>query len=313
MSAHDAFVANRLAAFAAARPGFRTRFAPAPTGWLHLGHAVNAVWVWSVARAFGGRVLLRVEDHDRLRCRPEYEAGVLDDLDWLGLTADDAPTVTYRSWGPHPVRQSDRNAIYAAALAGLEARGLAYPCRCSRRDIARVVGEVPHAELRYPGTCRHAAVPPAETLARRVRMADGTERSTDLRLGEMVQVPAEQCGDMLVRDRHGLWTYQFAVVVDDLAQEIALVIRGEDLLASTGRQRRLAALLGGAPPDVLHHPLVRHPDGEKLSKSSGDTGLRDLRAAGWTPERVLGLASHLGGLAPSPAPLAAGALASLWR
>lgn len=313
MPAHDALVATRLAAFAAAHAGFRTRFAPAPTGWLHLGHAVNAVWVWSVARAFGGRVLLRVEDHDRLRCRPEYEAGLLDDLDWLGLAADDAPTVTYRSWGPHPVRQSDRTAIYAAALAGLEARDLAYPCRCSRRDIARVVGEVPHAELRYPGTCRHAAVPPTETLARRVRMADGTERGTDLRLGEMVQVPAEQCGDVLVRDRHGLWTYQFAVVVDDLAQEIGLVIRGEDLLASTGRQRRLAALLGGAPPDVLHHPLVRHPDGEKLSKSSGDTGLRDLRAAGWTPERVLGLAAHLGGLAPSPAPLAAAALASLWR
>lgn len=301
-----------LTAFAASRPQWRTRFAPAPTGWLHLGHAVNAVWVWSIARAFGGRVLLRIEDHDRLRCRPEYEAGVLDDLDWLGLAPDDGTTATYRAPGPHPLRQSDRTAAYAEALAALERAERAYPCRCSRRDIARVVGDAPHVELRYPGTCRGAGVPASETLARRVYMADGVEHFHDLRLGETAQAPARQCGDVLVRDRHGLWTYQFAVVVDDLAQQIDLIIRGEDLLASTGRQRRLAALLGGASPAVLHHPLVRRADGEKLSKSSRDTGLRDLREAGWTPERVLGTAAHLSGLTPSPAPLRAMDLADLW-
>jgi glutamyl/glutaminyl-tRNA synthetase len=197
-------------------------------------------------------------------------------------------------------------------LATLETRGLAYPCRCSRRDIAAIVGDVPHVELRYPGTCRTAAVPATDTLARRVHMADGTEPFEDLRLGPAEQRPAAQCGDVLVRDRHGSWTYQFAVVVDDLAQDIDLIIRGEDLLASTGRQRRLAALLGGAPPPVLHHPLVRRPDGEKLSKSSGDTGLRELRADGWTPARVLGHAAHLAGLRDTSAPLAAADLAALW-
>lgn len=313
VSVPDLALGRRLAAFADAHPGFRTRFAPAPTGWLHLGHAVNAVWVWSIARAFGGRVLLRVEDHDRLRCRPKYESGVLDDLDWLGLGPDEAPPATYRGPGPHPVRQSERGAAYDAALGALTAAGLAYPCRCSRRDIARLVGEQPHAELRYPGTCRSMPVPAAETLARRVLMAEGVEAFDDVRLGPTMQAPARQCGDVLVRDRHGLWTYQFAVVVDDAAQDIALIIRGEDLLASTGRQRRLAAMLGVGTPAVLHHPLVRRPDGEKLSKSSGDTGLRDLRAAGWTPARVLGVAAHLGGLQDVPRPIDARDLARLWE
>lgn len=305
-------VAASLAAFAAASPGWRTRFAPAPTGWLHLGHAVNAVWVWSVARALGGTIVLRVEDHDRLRCRPEYEAGLLDDLEWLGLVPDEGTLASYRAWGAHPLRQSDRTAHYTAALDGLEARGLTYPCRCSRKDIARIVGDRPHEEVRYPGTCRAAGVPATETLARRLVMAEGAEAFDDLRLGHTMQAPARQCGDLLVRDRHGLWTYQFAVVVDDIAQGIGLVIRGEDLLASTGRQRRLATLLGGMPPAVLHHPLVRRPDGEKLSKSNHDTGLRELRAAGWTPARVLGLAAHLAGLAAEPTPRPASALADLW-
>lgn len=311
---------DRLTAFADRRPGWRTRFAPAPTGWMHLGHAVSAVWVWSVARAFGGRVLLRIEDHDRLRCRPEYETGILDDLDWLGLAPDEGATASYRAPGPHPMRQRDREAAYAAALAMLEATGVAYPCSCSRRDVARAVrgGAAPEsghdlpAEPVYPGTCRDAAVPPSATHARRVHMGDGVQAVNDLRLGPRHQRPASQCGDVLARDRHGSWTYQFAVVVDDLAQHVDVVIRGEDLLESTGRQMRIARHLGGTPPATLHHPLVRHPDGAKLSKSRGDTGLRELRARGRSPDEVLGLAAHLGGLQATPTPIQAADLAALW-
>lgn len=293
-------------------PGFTTRFAPAPTGYLHLGHAVNAVWVWGIARAFGGRVLLRVEDHDRGRCRPAYEQALLDDLDWLGLEPDGPGTAAFRA-GPLTQRQSDDPARYAAHLAALEARGLAYACRCSRAEIARAASE--EGDTRYPGTCRDAAIPASSTPARRVIMgADAVERFDDLRLGPQAQDPDRQCGDVLVRDRAGNWTYQFAVVVDDLEQGIDLIIRGEDLLDSTGRQRRLARLLGRREsPRVLHHPLLRHPDGRKLSKSAHDTGLRELRAAGRTRADILGLAAHLSGLTPAPTPLAPDALADLFR
>lgn len=299
--------------------GFTTRFAPAPTGYLHLGHVVNAVWVWGLARAYGGRVLLRLEDHDRGRCRPEYEAAILDDLDWLGFVPDGATTATFRA-GAHPQRQSDNSARYAARLAELESNALAYPCICSRADIARATGaplaDGPDgAELRYPGTCRTRAVDPASTLARRIPVNAGTiERFDDLRLGAQAQDPDLQCGDFLARDRHGNFTYQFCVVVDDLEQGVDVVIRGEDLLSSTGRQLRLARLLGRAtPPRFLHHPLIRHPDGRKLSKSAGDTGVRELRASGVSAAEVIGRAAALAGLGHDGAPIAASELAELMR
>src|SRR5690606_35193200 len=233
-------------------PGPLTRFAPAPTGWLHLGHLVNAVWVWGVARALDGRVLLRVEDHDRTRCRPEFEAGLLEDLAWLGLEPDA---------GIDPVlRQSDRGAAYEAELRGLEARGLAYGCRCSRKDIAAAAGDAPDVETPYPGTCRGLGLPVAAGIGARVPMDAGVESFEDLRLGPQAQEPARQCGDLLARDRLGNWTYQFCVVVDDRDQGVDLVIRGEDLLGSTGRQLRLARMLGrDVPPRFLHHPLVHRP------------------------------------------------------
>lgn len=310
-------------------PGFTTRFAPAPTGYLHLGHAANAVWVWGIARAFGGRVLLRVEDHDRGRCRPAYEQALLDDLDWLGLEPDGFGTDAFRA-GPLAQRQSDNTDRYRARLSALEVNGLAYPCSCSRADIARASGgparpeadasstadHVPDGkELRYPGTCRTRDVDPDATPARRVVMHAGTvECFDDLRLGAQVQDPDLQCGDVLARDRLGNWTYQFAVVVDDLEQGVDLVIRGEDLLDSTGRQLRLARLLGrDAPPRFLHHPLLRRADGRKLSKSAHDTGLRELREAGHTRAAVLGLAAHLSGLAPTPIEIGPDALADLFR
>lgn len=278
--------------------GWRTRFAPAPTGYLHLGHLVNALHVWGIARAHGGTVILRLEDHDRTRCRPEYEQALLDDLDWLGFEPDQFDTGSFRA-DPltHSARQSNQEGRYAAALAQLAAQGLVYPCRCTRRDIAARVPHAPGVEPCYPGTCRFAAVPPAETFARRVQLAPATIHVDDLRLGALQQAPHRQCGDVLVRDRHAQWTYQFAVVVDDMAHAIDVIIRGEDLLASTGRQVQLAGLLRRhAPPRFLHHTLLVHPDGSKLSKATHDTALREMRLAGARPAELLAEAARRAGL-----------------
>lgn len=297
---------------AALRAGWRTRFAPAPTGFLHLGHVVNAIHVWGLARAFGGQVLLRIEDHDRTRSRPGYERALLDDLDWLGLVPDIGDTESFRA-GTFSQRQSDNTARYEAALQRLDDAGLAYTCDCSRRDIAKQVPDIFGEEMRYPGRCRARGLDGSTVQARRIVMSPGTEEFEDLRLGTQCQEPATQCGDLLVRDRLGQWTYQLAVVVDDLEQEIDVVIRGEDLLSSTGRQMRLGRLLGRTrPPLFLHHPLLLKPDGSKLSKSAGDSGIRELREAGQSPAEVLGRAAVRAGLVAEPRRLDAGTLASLF-
>ncbi len=211
------------------------------------------------------------------------------------------------------MRQSDRDALYRAALARLTAAGLVYVCDCSRRKILDAQPVPAGAELRYPGTCRARNLPESASAMRRVRIDEGGVAFDDLRLGVQRQSPSEQCGDLLARDRDGHWTYQFAVVVDDLAQGIGVVIRGEDLLESTGRQILLGRRLGRADlPRFLHHPLVRHPDGAKLSKSNRDTGLADLRAAGWSAGRTLGEAAFRAGLLPAPRDLAAADLAGLF-
>jgi glutamyl-tRNA synthetase/glutamyl-Q tRNA(Asp) synthetase len=249
---------------------------------------LNAEYVWGS----GAEVLLRIEDHDRERCRPEYEAGILEDLDWLGYRAD----------GPL-VRQSERGDIYQAAVNQLAARGLVYACDCSRKAIearpstidprSSAIGHRPSAidprpsELWYAGTCRDRGLPLADGVGWRVRMDPGVESFVDRRLGAQEQDPSRQCGDVLVRDRLGNWTYQFACAVDDFRQGIDLVIRGDDLLSSTGRQIRLARLLGReAPATFLHHPLIMKSPDQKLSKSDGDTGVRELRALGWTPDQL---------------------------
>ncbi len=297
---------------------WRTRFAPAPTGHLHLGHLVNAVCVWGMARAHGGEVLLRIEDHDRTRSRSDYEAALLDDLEWLGFVPDVHPVSSFRSasGGPesaHPARQSDQEHRYRLALAQLAERGLVYACACTRRDIAQLVPRAPGEEARYPGTCREAAVDPGAHFARRVRLPDVAVTFDDLRLGVVTQRPAQQCGDLLVRDRHAQWTYQFAVVVDDMAHDVDVVIRGEDLLASTGRQWVLAELLGrDTPPLTLHHPLITHPDGSKLSKANRDTALRELRAAGWSAERLIGEAAYRAGMLATARALPAHAVGDLF-
>lgn len=265
-----------------ASPSFVTRFAPAPTGYLHLGHVVNALYVWGMAREAGGLVRLRIEDHDRQRCRLEYEQAILQDLAWLGFAAD----------GPL-VRQRDREGVYQSALARLRDQGLVYGCRCTRAELQSVMPGA-DGERRYPGTCRTRGIAIADGVGWRVRIEPGVERFSDRLCGSQVQDPSAQCGDLLVRDRLGNWTYHFAVVADDLEQGITDVIRGSDLLASTGRQIRLGRLLGrDTPPRFAHHPLVMKSATEKLSKSDGDTGVRDLRTAGWLAADVLARARAL--------------------
>jgi glutamyl/glutaminyl-tRNA synthetase len=299
-----------LAARLPARP--LTRFAPSPTGYLHLGHVANAVWVWGLARALGGRVLLRLEDHDRGRCRPEYESALLDDLEWLGLVPD-VGAMAEPGRGPSPFRQSDACESYEAAVARLASHAGVFACDCSRKDLAREGGDVLNEEKAYTGRCRRRGLAPAPGRGVRLRVDAGVERFDDARLGAREQMPAVQCGDLLLRDRLGQWTYQFAVVVDDLRHGVDLVVRGEDLLESTGRQLLLARLLGrAAPPVFLHHPLIRKSGGEKLSKSSGDTGIRELRAAGMTRDAVLGRAAFLTGAQPSDVPLSPTELANLF-
>lgn len=266
-----------------------TRFAPAPTGFLHLGHIVNALYVWGTARQYDARVLLRIEDHDRQRCRRGFDEAIFEDLDWLGFRAD----------GP-AVRQSGREDIYRQALETLKRHDLVYACACTRAEIG-VAQPVRAAddELRYPGTCRDRGLPEAPGLGLRVRLAPTIEHFIDLRHGPQAQQPSAQCGDLLIRDRDGNWTYQFCAAVDDHAQGVTLVVRGDDLLASTGRQIQLARMLGRTePPQFLHHPLIMKSESQKLSKSDGDTGVRDLRAKGWTAGQVIEKACALAGGLP---------------
>jgi glutamyl-Q tRNA(Asp) synthetase len=256
--------------------GVVTRFAPAPTGWLHLGHVLNAEYVWGA----GAGVMLRIEDHDRERCRPEYEAGILEDVEWLGYRPD------------YPVaRQSERSAIYRHEAESLRAQGLVYACDCTRAAIEARVAASPGAatggELRYDGHCRNRDVLVGEGVGWRVRIDPGSERFVDGLLGPQEQDPSAQSGDILIRDRLGNWTYQFVAAVDDFRHGIDLVIRGLDLLPSTGRQIRIARLLGRPiPAEFRHHPLIMKTPTQKLSKSDGDTAVRELRVQGWTPQQV---------------------------
>lgn len=270
-----------------------TRFAPSPTGYLHLGHVANAVWTWETAARLKAEVILRMEDHDRTRCRPEYELQIYDDLEWLGLTPTLESVQSLRA-GASPFRQSDSEEHYVSALRTLEAQGLVYGCSCSRSDIARELGDglIEGQELRYPGTCRDRGLEPGSGVGARIRLPDGNVSFDDLALGHQHQRPQSQCGDLLARDRHGNWTYQFAVVVDDLRHQITHVVRGADLLESTGRQVALARLLGREHgPVFLHHPIIHGEGGAKLSKRDASFSLAEMRKRGMTAEEVKLLAA----------------------
>jgi glutamyl-tRNA synthetase/glutamyl-Q tRNA(Asp) synthetase len=223
-----------------------------------------------------------------------------------------APTTAYRS--PSEFRQSERGEVYVRALDTLRRADLVYACDCSRKTLAKEAGDIRHIETPYNGRCRERGLPAATGLGLRVRLAPGAESFEDLRLGAQVQRPSAQCGDLLVRDRLGSWTYQFTVTVDDWLEGVDLIVRGEDLLSSTGRQLQLARMLGReSPPRFLHHPLIRNSGGGKLSKANRDTGLRDLRAGGARPEEVLGAAAAATGLLAEPGTISAHDLDNLFR
>jgi glutamyl/glutaminyl-tRNA synthetase len=278
-----------------------TRFAPAPTGFLHLGHVANALFTWGLAGAAAGdTVVLRIEDHDRQRSRPELEAALVDDLAWLGFVPDRPPLAELRAGEPSPYRQSDNDAAYRAALERLSRAVRVYRCTCSRADFERRARDAggQWSGPGCPGSCAERG-PGGGPAALRAAIGGGDETWDDVLLGP-ASAPVSLAGDLVVRDRLGNWTYPFAVVVDDLRQAIDLVVRGRDLVADTPRQIRLGRLLGRpVPPVFAHHPLVLRPDGTKLSKSAGDTGVGELRSAGWTPDEVVGAAAAAVGLVPA--------------
>ena len=254
------------------------RFAPSPTGPLHAGSLVAALASWLDARAHGGRWLLRIEDVDAPRCVDGAEALIAQQLAGCGLLPDAMP------W-----RQSTRGAAYAQALAQLAAAGRIYACGCSRSDVARALraqGRAPEPgfELPYPGTCRGGCSRPGGQRAQRLRLPDDARvRWVDRRLGERVEDVAATVGDFVLRRADGLWAYQLAVVVDDAAQGVTDVVRGEDLVTSTARQRLLQRALGLPSPRYLHVALVHDAHGRKLSKSEAAVpltpGLAALRDA----------------------------------
>jgi glutamyl-Q tRNA(Asp) synthetase len=269
------------------------RFAPSPNGRLHLGHAASALLNARLAAEAGGRFLLRIEDIDVTRCRPEFTDAIIDDLAWLGL-----------AWETPVVRQSTRFACYAAALQHLEGQGLLYPCFCSRRRIAADSagsGVDPDGAALYSGRC--LAVDSAEAARRRasgepfvlrLRMAEAAGLAGALSWQEglpqagYAAIPAEPLawGDAVVRRKEFPASYHIAVVVDDAAQGVTHVVRGRDLYHATSLHRLLQVLLRLPAPHYHHHGLVVDPDGGKLSKSRSSPSLADLRAAGVTSRDV---------------------------
>jgi glutamyl-Q tRNA(Asp) synthetase len=281
------------------------RFAPSPSGPLHAGSLVAALASWLDARAHGGGWLVRIEDVDGPRTAPVAEADILRQLHALGLVPD-AP----------PVRQSARSALYEGALQSLRDANLAYPCGCTRRDIEAELAALGQpaqrgAELVYPGTCRDG-LNGKPARAWRLRCGDNVRITWhDRRLGEQWQDVTHAVGDFVLQRADGPWAYQLAVVVDDAAQGITHVVRGEDLVDNTARQIHLQRLLGLPTPRYLHTPLLRDARGDKLSKSNGASAL-DVN----DPLAALQAAAEVLGLPPSAATTPCDALRQMvqaWR
>lgn len=298
--------------------GVRTRFAPSPTGDLHLGGAYVALASWVFARRAGGAFVLRVEDLDLPRVVPGSAARIEDDLRWLGLHWDEGPDVG----GPHaPYTQSTRTELYQWRLKTLGEAGLVYPCDCSRAEIARSAS-APHAgeEAVYPGTCRDKDPrrPGKRPFAMRLRMTSARLTVHDEVMGALTQQLDAEVGDFALRRGDGLFTYQHAVAVDDEAMRITHVFRGADLWPSTPRQVHLIQLWGGTAPRYGHLPLVLDSQGARLEKRTRGMRVRLLREAGVAAEQVLGALSYALGLTETDAPVTAQALADdraapVWR
>ena len=277
------------------------RYAPSPSGRMHLGNLMCCLLAWLSAKSKGGQVLLRIEDLDTVRCPRVYADAIMDDLAWLGLAAD----------GPTPtVYQSERSGIYQQYYDILLKKGLVYPCFCSRSQLH--AASAPHrsdGQVVYAGTCR--GLSDAEVARRsltrapayRVRVPDEEIAFTDGHLGRYAENLARDCGDFYLRRADGVFAYQLAVVVDDALMGVTEVVRGSDLLSSTPRQLWLYRELGLTAPQFYHLPLLLAPDGRRLSKRDGDQSLENLRAR-YTPQEIIGKLAYVCGLQDTPAPAA---------
>ena len=281
----------------------RGRFAPSPSGRMHLGNAWTALLAWLDIRKSKGTMVLRIEDLDPDRSRREYAEGLMEDLRWLGLDWDEGPD---RGGAFPPYNQSERSERYQGVFEKLEQAGLVYPCFCSRAELRSVVS-APHAgdvEVPYSGRCAKLDV---NVMARlraqgrrpsyRLRVGAAVVEFTDEVYGLQRQVLSEVCGDFVIRRSDGVFAYQLAVVADDMDMRIDRVLRGADLLASTPRQIFLWQLLGSPPPRFVHVPLLVGADGSRLSKRDGSLAIAALRRTGIRPEAILGQLSVWAGLA----------------
>ena len=279
------------------------RFAPSPTGFLHEGHLLSALYVWAAAKKWGLKVHLRIEDHDQSRARPAYIKGIREDLAWLGFHYDSESI------------QNARNAIYEAALQKLLAKSLVYPCYCSRKQLLAENPQSDTGEIIYQGKCYYrretswlqgepAEVNRMEPHNLRFIVPDKFIDWHDLRLGDFHENPKLQCGDFPLRDREGQWTYQFAVCVDDIDEHVTHIVRGEDIRNSTARQIALMEALGhDKRPIYLHHPLIVDENNKKLSKRELAHSLRQDKDEGVSPETLFGRVCHKAHLTESAAPL----------
>lgn len=281
------------------------RYAPSPSGRMHLGNLCCCLLAWLSAKSQGGRVVLRIEDLDQARCPRKFAELLQQDLDWLGLAADEGGD----KGGSHgPYYQSERSGIYQQFYEILWKKGLVYPCFCSRSQLH--AADAPHrsdGQVVYAGTCRNLTPEQAAEKALRrppawrVKVPDETIGFTDGHLGYYQENLARDCGDFYLRRADGVFAYQLAVVVDDALMGVTQVVRGEDLLSSTPRQLWLYRTLGLPAPEFFHMPLLLAPDGRRLSKRDGDESLENLQAK-YTPEEIIGRLAWVCGLQKAPDP-----------
>lgn len=290
------------------------RFAPTPSGKMHLGNVLCCLIAWLSARSQGGRVILRVEDLDPERSSHDYERQIEEDLRWLGLTWDEGGLEA--AGGRYC--QSGRSGIYEQYFDILKRKNLVYPCFCSRAELH--AADAPHlsdGRYFYPGTCRNLTPEEAAKKAKkrkpawRVKVPDETVRFTDLHYGPYAENLAAECGDFVVRRADGVFAYQLATAVDDGLMGVTEVVRGRDLIGSTARQLWLQRTLGLPSPVYGHIPLLTDWDGRRLSKRDGDLDLARLREK-WRPEEILGMLAEAAGILPAYRPVSAWELVPLF-
>lgn len=256
----------------------KIRFAPSPTGYLHEGHLLSALYVWASAKKWNLKILLRIEDHDKSRARDEYINSIFKDLSWFGF-----------KWDEQSI-QSSRQNIYEQAFQKLKKQDLIYSCYCSRKQLEEENPKSKTGEIIYQKKCLLKKLRTNEHAHNiRVKIPNKVIEWNDLRLGTFYENPQNQCGDFPIKDRDNQWTYQFAVCVDDIDEQITHIVRGEDIRNSTARQIALMNLLGSTSrPLYFHHPLITDPYGKKLSKREKSHSLNQDILAGGTPEIIIG-------------------------